>query len=237
MEFKITLPQSGDQKLFFASDHHFGHKNIVRGVTEWDKERANNSVRDFDTIDEMNSVIVERINDFVRENDILFSLGDWSFGGFDNIKKFRDRIVCKNIYLVLGNHDHHIENNKKYIEVSEFGTAEVGIQNIFTKVFDGNLNLEVNIPQYETLPGKKYQFVLSHYPIASWKDMSKGVMHLHGHVHLKPAHKLGQGKSLDVGFDGNHGIPYSLSSVIKTLKDQPIKPLSLPSDHHSTEVK
>lgn len=235
MQFKIQL--SVGQKLFFTSDSHFGHKNIVRGVTEWDVKRAENSVRDFDTISEMNETIVKGINRLVRQDDILIHLGDWSFGGFDNIKIFRDRLVCKNIYLVLGNHDHHIENNKEYIRDYEWGNNLEGIKNIFTGVFDGNPNLEVKIPQYEKFPGKIYNFVLSHYPIASWKDMSKGVIHLFGHVHLKPKHALREGKALDVGMDGNNFEPWSLHDIISIMNKQPIASLSLPKDHHVTDVK
>ncbi len=44
----------------------------------------------------------------VKPNDIIYHLGDWSFGGHENIKIFRNRIKCKNIHLILGNHDHHI---------------------------------------------------------------------------------------------------------------------------------
>ena len=44
--------------------------------------------------------------------DTLYHLGDWSFGGIENIWNFRKRINCKNIYLVPGNHDHHIKKNK-----------------------------------------------------------------------------------------------------------------------------
>ena len=52
----------------------------------------------------------------MKENDILYHLGDWSFGGLNQIWEFRKRLNCKKIHLILGNHDHHIENNK-YIQL------------------------------------------------------------------------------------------------------------------------
>jgi calcineurin-like phosphoesterase family protein len=55
---------------------------------------------------------------------------------------------------------------------------------------------------------------------------------LHGHVHLPPHQKVGQGRSLDVGADGNSMVPYSLDEVLSILRDQPISRLSLSSDHH-----
>jgi calcineurin-like phosphoesterase family protein len=208
------------QQLFFTSDTHYSHKNICRATTEW--EDAEDKTRDFKSLEYMNDRIVYNINSKVGVDDILFHLGDWSFGGFEKIKELRDRIVCKNIHLILGNHDHHIENNK----------AE--IQTAFSSV-NHYLDLEV----YDSSFGKfaKFRFILMHYPIASWIDMNKGTMHLHGHVHLPPHQAVGQGKSMDVGMDG-HGMEVaSMRFIINRLKDQPIENLALPSDHHKKEVR
>ena len=49
----------------------------------------------------MNTTLVDEINNKVGENDFLIHLGDFSFGGFDNIAEFRGRILCKNIHLFL----------------------------------------------------------------------------------------------------------------------------------------
>jgi calcineurin-like phosphoesterase family protein len=114
-----------DRKVFVTSDTHYGHKNICRGVTAWrlpDGSIPIDQTRDFDTIEQMNESIISGINSVVGEDDVLIHLGDWSFGGFENIQKFRDRIVCKEIHLILGNHDHHIQNNreanvKNYLQV------------------------------------------------------------------------------------------------------------------------
>ena len=105
-----------DRKVWITSDTHFGHKNICRGVTAWrlpDGGIPIAQTRDFESIGEMNDMIVNNINSVVGQDDVLIHLGDWSFGGFENIKIFRDRIVCKEIHLILGNHDHHIENNRE----------------------------------------------------------------------------------------------------------------------------
>jgi calcineurin-like phosphoesterase family protein len=94
--------------IWFTSDTHYNHKNICKGVTEWSD--ADISCRDFQTIEEMNDAIVNSINKYVMENDILYHLGDWSFGGINSIWEFRKQIKCKNIHLILGNHDEHIFN-------------------------------------------------------------------------------------------------------------------------------
>ncbi len=208
MSFKKLLTTG---KVWITSDTHFGHKNIVRGTTNWrtqDGEVPVSSTRDFQTIEQMNERLVDGINHFVGQDDTLIMLGDVSFGGFENIEIFLDRLVCKNIHLILGNHDHHIENNRgdiqgKFLSVQHY--------------------LEVNIE------GK--DFVLCHYPLQSWHGLNKGVIHLHGHVHLPENRKFGNGKRLDVGVDGNNMNPYSISDIIKIMSKIPVGS-DMSGDHH-----
>lgn len=214
---KIVLQQG--QRLYFTSDTHYGHSNICRATTRWSE--ADNLTRDFKSLDEMNSVLVDRINDTVGQDDILIHLGDWSFGGFENIKEFRDRIVCKNLHLVHGNHDHHIRREKE------------DIQQIFTSTQD-YLHLDVRKPNGKFID--KFSLICMHYPIASWNGMNDGVIHLHGHVHLPPNLRVNQGKAMDVGVDGNNLYPISLEEIISIMKNQPVKKLELPKDHHEKRL-
>ena len=209
-------------KIFFTSDTHYGHTNICRGVTNWRGENGDvpiDTTRDFETLEQMNDRIVESINSVVGEDDTLFHLGDWSFGGYDNIEEFRNRIVCKNIHLILGNHDHHIERNKG------------DIQRLFSSV-NQYLRLQVSVYPGTKLYAGDVDLVLMHYPIASWYNMNDGVIHLHGHIHLPSVKKLSQGKAMDVGVDGNNLMPYSLGQIMNIMQTQPIAKLSLPQDHH-----
>ena len=212
---KINLNKG--QKLWFTSDTHFNHANICRGTTEWDKSKPNH-FRDFDSLGEMNDRLVAGINAVVGENDILFHLGDWSFGGFESIREFRSRLNCKNIHLVLGNHDHHIGRNKD------------GVQDCFISV-NHLVNLVVKW-NMGTLNQKEAQFVLMHFPIASWENLGKGVIHLHGHVHLPNHRRVGNGKVMDVGVDGNGLNPISLEEVLSIMEKQPIGSM-MPNDHHT----
>jgi calcineurin-like phosphoesterase family protein len=74
-------------------------------------------------------------------------------------------------------------------------------------------------------------FVLCHYPLQSWNGLNKGVIHLHGHVHLPPHRKFGNGKRLDVGMDGNGMDPYNISEIIKIMDKIPIGS-DMSGDHH-----
>jgi calcineurin-like phosphoesterase family protein len=212
-----------EQNLFFTSDTHFSHSNICSATTRW--KDAGDTVRQFSSLEEMNRTIVDNINEVVGEDDILFHLGDWSFGGFEQIEKFRSQLVCKNIHIVLGNHDHHIERDKD------------GVQSLFSSVHSFIPHLLVK-REKEGSKGmmERFGFCVFHYPIASWIDMNQGIIHLHGHVHLPKHLKLGEGRSLDVGMDGNDMKPYSLDEVMRLVKNQPIRKLELPKDHHEKRL-
>jgi len=200
-------------EVWIFSDPHYNHSNICRGTTNWrtmDGEIPVEQTRDFKTIEKMNESILNGINQNVGQDDILICLGDWSFGGFESIEEFRNRIICKNIHLVLGNHDHHIERNRE------------DIQKIFTSVSD-----------YETLIIDKKVFRLFHYPIQSWNGMNNGDIHLHGHVHLPPNRKFGQGKKMDVGMDGHPEFrPYNIMREIVPIMEKRDVMSDMPNDHH-----
>lgn len=254
---KITLKEG--QKIWFTSDTHFSHLNICLGTSSWtDKSKC----RNFLDIENMNMVIINKINQYVGEDDILFHLGDFSFNGIENIGKYREMINCKNVHLILGNHDHHQENNKfldnfykdpetfeikrgniedNFYEEYKFGNHwdnKVYCRDLFSSV-NHYLELEVKtgykelgkLSSYNNIP-PKVRFVLSHYPICSWKDMNQGVIHLFGHVHLPHELRLREGKALDIGVEGNDFYPYELKDIISLVRRQPMRNITIPQDHH-----
>lgn len=212
---KIEL-QKG-QNIWVTSDTHYNHKNICRGVTNWrtqDGEVPVSQTRDFKTLELMNETIVNNINSNVGQDDILIHLGDWSFGGFESIREFWDRIVCKNIHLVLGNHDHHIENNR-----------------------EGSQGLFKSVSQYNTLKIAEHTFRLLHYPISSWNGLNKGNMHLHGHCHLPTHMRFGKGKRMDVGMDGHPEFrPYHIMREVVPMLRHRENLSEMPNDHHLDEI-
>jgi calcineurin-like phosphoesterase family protein len=205
--------------LWFTSDTHYMHSNMVRGVTNWrnsDGQVPIEQVRDFDTLEEMNSTMIKNINNCVEPSDWLVHLGDWSFGGYDRILEFRSMIKCKNIVLILGNHDHHIERDngtlrKHFRQVSHYDELSVT---------DAN--------------GDKSKFILCHYPIISWNGMHHGTYMLHGHQHLKGNSRFGEGRRMDIGICGSPEFrPYHIEEVISQLemrtKNSPI------NEHHTSQ--
>ena len=201
--------------VWITFDTHYHHTNICRGVTRWrtlDGKIPTDHTRNFQDLDEMDSVIVNNINSKVGPNDTLIHLGDVAFGGFEKIGEFLNRLVCKNIHLVLGNHDQHIAKNKedirsRFLSVSNYLEVEIG----------------------------GVEFVLSHYPLCSWNKLGKGSIHLHGHVHLSAQNKWGNGRRLDVGMDGNNMQPYKITEIVHMMDRREVKS-EMNLDHHTFEL-
>lgn len=80
-------------KVFFTSDTHFNHANIISFCN-----------RPFKNVDEMNEVIIANWNSVVGIDDTVFHLGDFCLGGSAEWTKVLDRLNGK-IHLIVGNHD------------------------------------------------------------------------------------------------------------------------------------
>lgn len=233
---RIKIKQTEDQKVWITSDLHGFHKNIVGGETEWikfptpfkdwsdtnerDKFCIKNGVRPFRNISEMNDIIINNINSSVKENDILFNLGDWTFGK-ENAKQFRDRILCNNILSLFGNHDlKNLKDEKPGFQQLEH-YMEVEIDGILV--------------------------CLSHYKMYAWNRKGKeknSSIHLYGHSHSNLEH-IEIGRSMDAGIDNAYKIlgeyrPFSFDEIYKILEKRNVnhfridgKDINTRGDHHS----
>lgn len=80
--------------MFFTSDHHFGHKNIIQYCN-----------RPFQSVDEMNEELVRRWNEKIGPEDKVYHLGDMAFASSEKeTREILDRLHGK-IYLIKGNHE------------------------------------------------------------------------------------------------------------------------------------
>jgi len=94
--------------IYFTSDFHLNHFNII-----------NYCNRPFTTLEEMNSTIIAKFNERVKEDDMCFYLGDFVFksgtgrgeGEPDKAVNFRNQLNCKNIIFIEGNHDRKGRNS------------------------------------------------------------------------------------------------------------------------------
>lgn len=142
----------------------------------------------------MNQVLIDNWNKTVNKNDIIYNLGDFSFGSVEQTNNILKQLNG-NKHLIIGNHDF---NNLKSLE---FRNHWKSINNDFI----GSL--------------EKIKIHLYHFPLLSWNCRHHGGLHLYGHVHEQI---LDNGKSMNVGVDVTKLCPISLEEIVILLKDKPI---------------
>ncbi|MDR3059367.1 MAG: metallophosphoesterase, partial [Prevotella sp.] len=80
-------------KIWFTSDHHFGHKNIIEF-----------SQRPFLNTDEMNEELIKRWNEKIGTEDMVYHLGDFALMSSGKLRSILDRLNGR-IHLIQGNHE------------------------------------------------------------------------------------------------------------------------------------
>lgn len=78
---------------FVCADLHFFHKNILKYEN-----------RPFQDVDDMNKQLIKRWNSVVKKDDIVYVLGDVSFGGTKATRDIVSRLNGRKM-LIMGNHD------------------------------------------------------------------------------------------------------------------------------------
>lgn len=147
---------------YYISDTHFFHKNIVGVGKNFDK-------RPYETLEEMHKDMKEKWNNVVTNADHVYILGDMTWKATDEAIELI-KGLNGNKHLILGNHDFAHNGNLKKIFVEVIPYKEMK----------------------DTVDGKEYKLVLSHYPIMMWNGQHKGTIHLYGHVHNSHDSKLYQ---------------------------------------------
>jgi len=79
--------------IFFTSDLHLGHANIIRHCN-----------RPFATVDEMDEVLIDNWNAKVSKGDTVYILGDLMFRNKRPAEEYLSQLNGKK-HLVVGNHD------------------------------------------------------------------------------------------------------------------------------------
>lgn len=195
---KIHIDIQEGQKVWFTSDLHFSHRNIIRFCN-----------RPWENTTQMEKGLIENWNNYVGDNDIVFVLGDtfW-FNDSQHIRKTLSLLKGKDIYLIPGNHDdfeayHRVNDPRIHL------CADV-VCCWFT---------EENNPTREVW--------LSHYPMMTWPHRERGAWQLFGHIHSQPGKDTGVDQDLplhwnqaDVGCDRFFYRPVSLNFLTEMFTDR-----------------
>ena len=146
------------QKVFFTSDLHFGHANVIRF-----------DGRPFETVEEMNEELIKRWNNKVSPGDLVYVLGDFVWKAAANylvdiLKRLNGQII-----LIAGNHDTHIVKNgkakKMFAAIKHYDDICVTLEN-----------------------GETRRCILSHYFMPLYNGHYYNAIHLHGHSHNTEEH-------------------------------------------------
>ena len=95
------------QNIWFVSDLHFGHNNII----DYCK-------RPYDSVEEMDQALVDNWNTVVNKADKIYCLGDMAFHNYERISQLNGHKI-----LTPGNHDR--ERDKKVFPHVQEVTQEV----------------------------------------------------------------------------------------------------------------
>lgn len=82
------------EKMFFTSDTHFGHANIIKYCA-----------RPFASVQEMNRELLARWNAVVGPRDTVYHLGDFALGKESETPAFLRKLNGSRKILIRGNHD------------------------------------------------------------------------------------------------------------------------------------
>jgi calcineurin-like phosphoesterase family protein len=167
--------------IWFTADTHFGHRAIRHYCG-----------RPFESMAEMNDVMVANWNAVVQPKDIVYHLGDFGFGSPDYLHKIAQRLRGS-INLILGNHDRRAHKPP----------------------FSDRFGFIKDVHMMKTqIHGRTQQIFLSHYAHRTWAQWNYGTWHLFGHSHgnMPPL-----GKSFDVGVDCWNFTPISIDFVEKQM--------------------
>lgn len=196
-------------KVFFTSDTHFFHKNILKGMTSW-------GTRPFSTPEEHNDYLIEQWNKTIPEDGVVFHLGDFCFAGIQQWENIRKRLNGK-IHLVLGNHDlHNISTNS---ERAQALFEDITFQKI---IYIDEQLIYLNHFPFLCMSGVYSNYVHNHV------HNRKPTWQLFGHVHSGPESKSIDVARLihlfptqyDVGVDNNQYTPLSFNKVKEIINKQ-----------------
>ena len=177
-------------KVFFTSDVHFDHNNIIRFCD-----------RPYNNLHEMNEELTKNWNETVPEDGIVFILGDFCFGNKHMWRKRIDRLNGTK-YLILGNHDHLKDIPNECFESID------RMMNI--EVIDGDKTIEMILCHYPLLTWAKIRY--GTLQLFGHIHSNPNKQSLFYYIRSK--------NQYDVGVDNNDYRPISYSTLIERVEKQ-----------------
>lgn len=188
---------------YFTSDHHFGHKNIIKYCK-----------RPFDGVMEMNEEMAKRWNDIVKPKDEVIYLGDFSLSTYE-MDIWLNRLNGTK-ELIVGNHDTCFKskrgNIRKYLQA---GWKSITHEKHTYITLPDNHKIAVKLCHFpyrmEPEEQSKRNDMFSY---AQNRPKDRGLILLCGHIHEKWKVK---DKMINVGVDQWKFYPVSEQEIAKLI--------------------
>lgn len=179
--------------IWMSSDLHFGHNREFLYKP-----------RGFNSIEEHDEIIVQNWNNNIKENDVVFLLGDLMLNNNESGIKFLNSLKGK-IYYIRGNH---------------CTDARCALYAQETKMIPLAGNFETSWAAVQKING--YTFYLSHYPtitsnVENMAPLKKHLICLHGHLHDKNKFYQDMPFIYNVSMDAHNCVPVHFDEVISDI--------------------
>ncbi len=212
---------SASDNLFFWSDLHYCHaKDFILNP------------RGFKDAESHKKALIENWNATIPKDGIVFLLGDSVIGAGENsfsvfFDLFNASLNFEEIYIMQGNHGAGWNSWAN-------GSSLTNSTDRFGRLAADNTDKTIYfIPNYSEIRVDNQLIVMSHYPLLSWNEQSKGSWHLHGHCHAN-LHKNAwleehyySKKVIDIGVE-SYPAPLSYKRVQDIMDKKKIETF----DHH-----
>jgi calcineurin-like phosphoesterase family protein len=179
-------------KLFFSSDEHFFHDNIIKYCN-----------RPFSNAIEMNEALISNWNNIVPEDGNVFVAGDFIHTGkIETVKNIIDRLNGK-IWWILGNHCYQSKHDRK----------------IISDMVDGR---QMDVATVLIKNDNDQRLFISHYPHLYWpRDTWHLHGHIHSGPNSTSSEKAPfHVARYDIGCDNNQYKPISYQEVKDIINKQ-----------------
>lgn len=165
--WKVTLEEKTMTDIWFTSDMHYGHHNII--------EYTN---RPFSGVTEMNEALIDNWNATVNDGDIVYVLGDVAMGKIEDSLALLPRLKGFK-RLIPGNHDRCWKGNGKKHEPWIKRYADVG----FDITTQSSITVDNHIFMMDHFPYRGESEIEREDRYTEWRLQDKGLWLLCGHVH------------------------------------------------------
>jgi calcineurin-like phosphoesterase family protein len=210
---KINITLKPGETIWFTSDSHFGHRNILKFKP---------TSRPFEDEKDMAEALIERWNSVISPTDVIFHLGDFSWwNDRHGIKRLINKLNGK-IYFVPGNHD----DPGRQFELCD--PEKIHVLSDVVYLYIRPEKDKASDPRFEY---NCYEVVLSHFPQLCYSHSErKNVYNFFGHIHSEknePMLEFGKPIKLiprhqyDVGCDRHDLTPVELFNVFKEIDEYP----------------